>query len=174
MAQTTTNALMTIALAGMVADAFPNDFITAVAEESIPFGRVVEWDATGNKVRLPKSTTLGKIAGVAAYPVTKTPLLGDAGVTNPYGWAQYEDVRVLRKGRIWCETAGTAPVLGTAVNIMHASTGANAVDRGKVTSTATSAVAGSEITALAANVGFPVPANSTTPSGLALVEFNIP
>lgn len=179
MAQTAAAALMTIAIAGMVADDGDLDYITLVAEEDIPFGRVVELDSTGQKCHLPKLAALGKVGGISVYPTTKTPNSVSAAnaLLNLGGYAAGEEVRVLRKGRIWVETAGTAVGVGVAANVMHASTDGSSQlrNRGKVTASATSATAGAEIDALpTGNGGFGAPAGSTVPSGLVLLEINWP
>lgn len=174
MPQLTHTQTLAPAVAGMPGDT-EFELVSFVAEEAIPFGRFVEWNATNKTVQLPKSTTLGNVVGVAAYPDMKTPLVGQPGPTNPYGYAKGEIVRVLRKGRVWVEAQGTAVADFARANIMHASTdgSGNAQHRGKATATATSATAGAEISlAPTAVVAFPPP--STNPAGLALVELNLP
>jgi hypothetical protein len=108
--------------------------------EDIPFGRVVELHTDG-KWRLPQGTTIGKVLAVAHY--------------NPSyssdGYKAGDQVAFLRSGKVWiANDGGGAPGPATGkMNVRHASTDANseAQHRGKLTLTATSATAGSEISA---------------------------
>lgn len=105
--------------------------------EDIPFGRVVELNSAG-KWRLPQGTTLGKVLAVAQYNASYPTA----------GYKAGDQVSFLRSGKVWIENdGGGAPAPDTGkMNVRHSST--LAADRGKVTLSATSAVAGSEISNL--------------------------
>lgn len=126
--------------------------------EDLPAGRLAEYHTDG-KLRLPQGTTLTRPMGGVPY----NPSIAPGGYT-----AGTEMVPVLRRGQMWVEYAGTTPSAETAVNVMHSST--TATNRGKVTASATSTSAGSEITAVAGLICVKV----DTATGLALVEFNLP
>lgn len=108
--------------------------------EDIPFGRVVELHTDG-KWRLPQGTTLGKVLAVAQYNASYPTA----------GYKAGDQVAFLRSGKVWiANDGGGAPGPATgAMNVRHASddTNSEATHRGKLTLTATSAVAGSEISA---------------------------
>ncbi len=161
MAQTTYALSASTALAGQDGpDAHEKpQKLSRIALGAIPFGRLVE--TASGEVRIPNQTTLGTLVGASCYKAAKTP---DSG-----GYADDEMTLVMRKGQIWVEYGGTAPTAMTVPNIMHSST--VSTHRGKVTATATSAGAGTEITA--GPEGMVVLEVDTT-LGLALVELNFP
>lgn len=134
--------------------------------ETLSFGRLCELHTDG-KLRAPQGTTLGKVIGGIPYNASLPPALVGGVYVN--GWTSNDMPRVLRRGQMWVEYQGTAPAVEAKPNVMHSST--IATHRGKVTADATSAVAGSEITA--APEGIHVIKVDTT-LGLALVEFNLP
>lgn len=135
--------------------------------ENLNFGTIVELHTDG-KLRAPQTAgASGKLLGAVAY----NPVLPPVNVAGTwiYGYSAGSFmVPVFRRGQIWLEYVGTAPTVEGPVNVMSSST--VATDRGKVTGDATSAVAGSEIYALAGAVCIEVNAAL----GLALVEFNLP
>lgn len=176
--QTTYDLAPPVAAAGLLQDSRFAESDSFVAGEDIPFGRIVELNTADGRVYLPKSASLGRVAGVALYPVTGEPKTGTAGPTNAYGWKAGDRVQVLRKGRVWMECLGTSPTLAqsfTTANVAHASTdgSGNAQHRGKATANATSATAGAEITALPAAFTF-CPPPSAAPAGFALVGVALP
>lgn len=104
--------------------------------EDIPFGRVVELHTDG-KWRLPQGTTLGKYRAIAQYNSSYP----------PGGYKAGDQVAFLREGAVWAEyDGGGSPDPTAAINVRHSST--VETHRGKVTASATSATAGSEISAL--------------------------
>lgn len=158
MPQTSYNLDLDRAMAGQVVARYPGGMRGLhTASEDLPVGRFAEY--SGGALRLPQATTLGSVVGATPYIATKQ----SAPWTASDGPAP-----MLRKGQIWVEYAGTAPTVESAVNIMHSST--TATNRGKVTGSATSAVAGSEISALEGVKCLDV----DTTLGLALVECNFP
>ena len=125
--------------------------------EALPPGRLVEY--SGGNLRLPQATTLGSVVGGTPYIATRQ--------TSIFGVGE-GPVPALRRGLMWVEYGGTAPTPESAVNIMHSST--IATDRGKVTASAVSAVAGSEVSAFANARCVEV----DTSLGLALIDLNLP
>lgn len=102
--------------------------------EDLPFGRVVALFTDG-QLRLPRHGD--KMIGVVPYR---------AAMPNG-GFKAGDIVSVLRKGQIWVESAGAAPV-STALQTPNVKASTTiATDRGKVTSDATSASAGVEVDA---------------------------
>jgi hypothetical protein len=156
MPQTTYTSDYTAALAGQIADNSASECVSYVCSEAIEAGRFVELHTDG-KVRNPQGTTLTKPVGVAVYQVSDL----------PGGYAAGDVVCVMRKGRIYAQITGSAPGELVAANINHSST--VATDRGKLTTTATSAGAGTEISALE-GCRFV----KSGPSGLGQVELNLP
>lgn len=161
MGQTTFSNDPTVALAGMLADAEHVEVIHAIAAEEIPAGRLVVLNTDG-KVELPQDTTLTKVMGVALYQSLKPPGAYAAG----------DSVPVMRRGKAWVTVSGTAPGDYVAANVRHASddTNGEATDRGKLCITATSIVAGEEISALSGALLM----KGASVSGLAVLELNIP
>jgi hypothetical protein len=127
--------------------------------EDLEAGRLAEFHPTDGKLRLPQGTTLTRLIGGVPYNSSLPP--------GGYTAGDYQ-VPVLRRGQMWVTYGGTAPAAETAVNVMHSST--IATDRGKVTASATSVVAGSEISAVEGLRCVKV----DTGLGIALVEFNLP
>lgn len=147
-----------IGLPGQVADATEAEIKAFVAEEDILPGRLVEVNPATGRVRVPASTTLGRVAGIACF----------MSFAPPGGWKAGQQIPVLRKGRIFTEfNGGTASPL-LAANVNHSST--VATHRGKLTASATSVVAGSEISAVPAAV-FVRDSGSAT---LGILEINLP
>lgn len=150
-------------VAGMIADfSSPQNVVSALANEAIPFGRIVELTATSDPgspwtVQLPQGVTLGKVLGVAVYDATHL----------PGGYAIGEMVPVLRRGKIWIEYTGGTQLALTALNVLHSST--IATNRGKATMTATSATTGAEI-----DVTTIICAGVKGVSGLVKAELNQP
>ena len=128
MPQLTVNLEQDYALAGLVEGFQACEFETASLSEDLPAdapGRLVEWDptdATGRTVRLPQGTgTVMNIAGVLMFNETNEPSVASPGTLGG-PWKKGRTVAILRKGRIWVQTVGTAPV-------PHSAT-ANAVSQG--------------------------------------------
>lgn len=162
-AQTVYSLDMPKAVAGMVVDRQPGGMRGRYeASETLKAGRIAEYHTDG-KLRPPQGTTLTRCQGMVPYIATKP--------SSNYA-ADGSIIPTLRKGLAWVEYSGTAPSAETAVNIRHASTDGNseAQYRGTVTGAATSAVAGSEVSALE---GVRCVEVDTTLS-LALCEFNLP
>lgn len=128
------------------------------AAEEIPPGRFVVLNTDG-KLELPQDASLSKVVGVAMYRSAKA----------PEAWQVDDYVPVLRAGVIWCEASGGSPSDLASLNLHHSST--VATNRGKVTASATSDSAGSEISD-------PGPVTCAqaddVPSGLLLVELAFP
>ena len=159
MPQTSYDLDLVRAVAGQIQERYPGGLRGKYeASEELPVGRIVERHTDG-KLRLPQGTTLGSVQGGVPYIATKQ--------TAPFG-VNDGPVPTLKKGQEWIQYAGTAPTVEAACNVMHSST--TATDRGKVTGSATSATAGSEISALAGCRVLDV----DTSLGLALIEFNLP
>jgi hypothetical protein len=127
--------------------------------EDLNFGRVVELHTDGTLRQPQTAAAAGKLLGGVAYNAA----LPSGGYTNGSHM-----VPVFRKGQMWLEYTGTAPVVEKPVNVMSSST--IATHRGKVTSDAASAGAGVEIYAMPGVVCIEVDATL----GLALCEFNLP
>ena len=158
-AQTVYSLDMPKALAGQVVDRQPGGMRGRYeASETLTAGRIAEYHTDG-KLRHPQGTTFTRPQGAVPFIATKP--------SSQYA-ADGSIVPTLRKGLVWLEYGGTAPSAETAVNVMHSST--IATDRGKVTGSATSAVAGSEVTAIE---GIRCVEVDTT-LGLALCELNLP
>lgn len=132
--------------------------------ELLNFGRVCELHTDG-LLRQPQATTLGKVIGGVPYNAS----------LPPGGWTTGDYMpRILREGQMWIAYTGTAPATESKPNVCHASddTAGNAQHRGKVTGSATSVVAGAEVSAFSLG-GFIVIKVDTVLS-LALCEFNLP
>lgn len=127
--------------------------------EDLPAGRLAGYFSTDGKLRLPQGTTLEPIVGAVPYRADLPP--------GGYLAGQHK-VLAMRTGQIWLEYAGTAPSPENSVNVMHSST--TATNRGKVTASATSATAGSEISAVEGLRCVKV----DVANGLCLVEMNLP
>jgi hypothetical protein len=145
------------AIAGMVVERVNMRGRYENSEELFP-GRLTELHSDG-KLRLPQGTTLTKVVGAVPY-ISSYPTDGYEAGKNI--------VPQLRRGSMWVEYSGTAPAEEASVNVMHSST--IATHRGKVTASATSAVAGSEISAVEGLKCIRV----DTTNSIALVEFNLP
>lgn len=166
-----------VGLAGLIEDSAYADVRSYVAAVDIPFGRMVEVNASGQVV-LPLSTTLGRLAGIAARPHSKDPygVGADVANSNAHGWKAGDIVPVICKGQVWAEFDGTAAtaVALTPLNVRHPSGSVAttvAVTRGKLTNAAADVDAGEEITATAGVRVLQVP---TANVGLARVEVNFP
>lgn len=135
-----------------------------IANEDIPFGIGLEFEATGTKVQRPRGTgaPVAQFAGVSVYKDT----------LEPGGYKAGDVVDVLRKGRVAVTTVGTAIAQTdalTAANVSHSST--TDADRGKFTKGATSGTAGSEVGDVGAKWARKAPSGI---SNLAYVELNLP
>jgi hypothetical protein len=161
MPQTVYNLDMAQQVAGLIVDraTYNGRFSTS---EAVPPGRFLE--LASGALRLPQGTTLTAPIGVTPY-FSHLPAQTD-GSNNLY--RSGDQPALVRKGQVWCEYSGTAPTVGQSVNIMHSST--TATHRGKVTGSAPSGGAGTEVTAVE---GLKCMAVDTTNS-LALVEINLP
>lgn len=147
-----------IGLAGQIQDAGESSVKSFLAETDILPGRLVEVNPATGAIRYPASTALGRVAGIACF----------MSFAPPGGWKAGQQVPVLRQGRIFVEFSGgtQAPLL--AANVNHSST--IATNRGKLSASATSVVAGSEVSA----VGPAVFVKDTGSAALAIVEVNFP
>lgn len=163
MPQTTYSLDLDRATAGQIVARYPGGMrgVHETSEDVDP-GLLVEYHSDG-KLRKPAGTTLTKCVGAIPYQATKQ----SAPWTSSDGPAP-----VLRKGQVWLKYSGTAPTVESSVNVRHASddTNSEAQYRGTVTGSATSAVAGSEISAIEGAKCLDV----DTSLGLALVELNFP
>jgi hypothetical protein len=164
MAQTSYSLDHAAALAGQIVDGrqgFRGVRGRYEPSEDLNFGRIVELHTDG-KLRQPQTAAAaGKLLGGVAYNNALPP--GGYSLANNLG-----PVPVFRKGQMWIEYTGTAPVVETQAKVMSSST--TATHRGKVTGDATSTTAGSEIYAFPGTVVVKV----DTTLSLALVEFNLP
>jgi hypothetical protein len=123
--------------------------VTCIAAEAIPFGVVAEFNAAGQLIN-PKTTALGTY-GVAGVVLRQALRMGGAyapGQTSSY--LAGEEVPVLRRGQVYAafDGAGTVVPYATTANVDHSTT--VATNRGMLTASATSTVAGSEVAALPA------------------------
>lgn len=128
------------------------------AAEEIPPGRVVVLNSDG-KLELPQDTSLGKVVGISMY----------RGAKDPGAWAIDDYVPVMRAGTIWAEVSGGSPSDLASLNVHHSST--TATHRGKLSASATSASAGSEISDPGPVTCYQA---SDVPSGLVLAELAFP
>ena len=158
MSQLTFTQDMGVAYPGQIQDISDCQIVNYIAGSDIEPGRVVEVDPVTGKINYPQATTLGRVAGVSMY----------ISAALPQSWKTGDQVPVLRKGRVYATLSGGTVTHLLVANVKHSST--LAVDRGKVSASATSAVAGSEVSALG-SVIFVRPATDPT---LALLELNLP
>lgn len=130
--------------------------------EDLNFGRLVE--LSSGQLRQPQATTLGTIIGGIGYNASLPP--------GGYKSGEFQ-VPVQRRAQMWIEYTGTAPTAESKPNICHASSdvSSNAQHRGKVTGSATSAVAGAEVSAAPEGIWV---VKVDTALSLALVELNLP
>jgi len=142
---------------GQIQDAESSQIVSLVAAVDLLPGRVVEVDSN-NRINYPSSTTLGRVAGITCYV---------AGAL-PGSWKAGDQVPVLRKGRIFAEFSGGTQGNLVAANVNHSST--IATNRGKVSTSATSATAGSEVSAL----GPCVLVRPVADTSMCIVELNLP
>jgi hypothetical protein len=156
MSQTTYSTDLSVALPGMLADNGDKDIVAYPSAEDIPPGRQCVLNSEG-KLELPQDTSYAKPVGVSCYLSAAPISLYKAGDMVP----------CVRRGRVWAETTGSAPGQLVEANVNHSST--TATHRGKFTTSAVSASAGSEI----ADAG-PVTFTKAGASGLAIVECNFP
>jgi hypothetical protein len=156
MSQTTYSTDLSAALPGMLADNGDKDIVSYPAAEDIPPGRQCVLNSDG-KLELPQDTSYSKPVGVSCYLSAAPISLYKAGDMVP----------CVRRGRVWAETTGSAPGELVEANVNHSST--TATHRGKFTTSAVSASAGSEIS----DAG-PVTFVKAGASGLAIAECNFP
>jgi hypothetical protein len=162
MPQTVYNLDMAEQTAGQIVErGRTNGRFTAAAD--LPPGRILDLDGNG-RLRLPAGTTLTTTVGASPYLAHLAPQTDGTG--NIHRANAY--VPVLRGGQIWVEYSGTAPTVGNVVRVMHSST--TATHRGKVTASAASGTAGSEISNVEGLVCMAV----DTAQSLCLVEINLP
>lgn len=141
---------------GQLQDAADCQIVNHIAASDIEPGRIVEIDSNG-RIAYPQGTTLGKVVGVAMYV--------DAAL--PQSWKAGDMVPVVRKGRVFAQLSGGTTTFFGSANVNHSST--IATNRGKVSASATSVTAGSEVSSLGPVV-FVRPLADTT---LCLVELNL-
>lgn len=142
----------------------PGSFVVSYpAAEDIPPGRIVVLNSD-DEVELPQDTTFAKPAGVSVFSPTNQQAAIPAG---GFVYKAGDMVPCLRRGRVYVETQGGSPAALTQANVNHSST--VATHRGKVSASATSAGAGTEISE-------PGPVNyvEAGPSGMWLVEVAFP
>lgn len=163
MSQTVYNLDPTPCLAGQVVEREQVVGMFTCSEAILP-GNVVE--LSGGQLRNPRTAgAVGAIVGVAIYRAALEP--------NVTGYQIGEYVPVLRKGKIWVQAVATLPsVPMTVVNISSSST--IATDRGKVTASAVSAGAGTEVYAPPGNAMTFVKGAAGVYGTLALCEVNLP
>lgn len=157
------------AIAGQVVDGVLQRGVRGRYEcsEDLNFGRILELHTDG-LLRQPQTAgAVGKLMGGLPYNPSLPPSNVAGTYVNGYANGQHM-VPVFRKGQMWIEYTGTAPVVEKPVNVMSSST--IATHRGKVTSDAPSASAGVEIYAMPGTACVKVDATLL----LALVEFNLP
>ncbi len=147
---------LSVALPGQLADDGTYDILSYAAAEEIPPGRQCVLNSSGT-LELPQDTGYSKPVGVSCY----------LSARPPGAYAIGEMVPCVRRGRVWADTTGSAPGQLVEANVNHSST--VATHRGKFTTTAISAGAGTEISD-AGPVSF-IKAGTTN---LALVEVNFP
>ncbi len=165
MSQTTYNRVRSAAVAGMLVDLTECVIESFVALEDIPPGRMVEWNASSKGIQLPQGTGFSLPVGMSCFdPTNMQPAIPAAGFVYKLG----DMVPVLRRGKIWAAFSGGTPALFSPANVKHSST--VATNRGMVTASATSSVAGSEIAAIG-----PSDFRSLEgPTGLIQVEVSLP
>ena len=163
MAQTTYNRDYAKAVPGMMSKDAGSFVVSYPAAEDIPPGRIVVLNSDG-KVELPQDTTFTKPVGVSVYsPSNMQPAVPAAGFVYKSG----DMVPCLRRGRVYADQDGGSPSALTEANVKHSTT--VATHRGKVTASATSAGAGTEI-----SDGGPLAFVELGPTGVWLMEVNYP
>lgn len=167
--QTTYSTSRAKAVAGLMAGNPADNYVVSgyAAKEALEPGRLVVLDAATGQLKVPANTTgplTEPVIGVVAFsPSNMQTAVPAAGFTYPAGSL----VPVLRKGRIWAQVSSTAePTEMVEANVKHSST--TATDRGKFTTDATDATAGTEV----ADSGAKFVEKATTT--LWLVELNLP
>ncbi len=152
-----------VAVPGMMSKDAGSFVVSYPAAEAIPPGRLVVLNSSG-AVELPQDTTFAKPVGVSVFsPTNQQTAIPAAGFTYAVG----DMVPCLRRGRAYVEYSGGSPAALTQANVHHSST--VATHRGKLTASATSAGAGTEISE-------PGPVNfvEAGPSGMWLAEVAFP
>lgn len=120
--QTTYNQYMGEGFPGMVADNGPSEIVSAVADETIPFGYAVVVGASVGSCKL-SDTNTDYILGIAAHAHKQPSSAGTAA------YSANDVVNIVRKGRVWvpCATASTngapAYIVATTGQITNSSTG---------------------------------------------------
>lgn len=162
--QTSYGLSQTQALPGMLASMDPGQLVEGAfkaGETGILPGLMVEIDPSDpTKCRLPQTASAaGVMLGVVIYNPLDPP--------SATGYSVGQQVRVLRRGRIYAQFNGTTGSdMGTDLKVNSSST--VATNRGKLTDAATSAGAGTEIY----QTKMKVFQETGTVSGLVLVELN--
>ena len=96
---------------GQAYDMGPQDVVTGVSAEVIPYGRAVSYSAANGVIKLPAAgtdvTDVTKLLGIARMTQAK-----ESGIVaaDPAQYEIGEAVNVLRKGRIWVYTEVTCAV----------------------------------------------------------------
>ena len=174
MSQTAYAKQLTSGQLGMLGDASENNIVSRYAAAAIPVGRVVVFDTTNGKVKLPAAATdildansesrpvEGVIVHSQAIESQAANTLGVAGANVPAYPANYE-FSVLRKGVIWV-WAEEAVTITDQVFVRH--TAAGNEKPGNVRNDAATVTC-----ALLKGARF---ASVTTGAGLVLLEVNLP
>ena len=134
-------------LAGAPFDAASTrDIVNGPAAEEIPFGRLVERQVDGS-IRLWRGGA-GKVYGVSVRHEERE--TGSFAIGGSATYKQFEEVPVMRRGRIWAAYESTAVGVALAApNVWAPTTNGlgNAALGGTYTTRATSGTVGAEITA---------------------------
>jgi hypothetical protein len=163
-----------IAVPGQIADNEVNDIRSFVASEPIFPGRMLELAADGVSCRQVQATGNQNPATALGFSVLLTSREGNGAVGVPANnGAVYnigDMVPVMRKGAMYAEWSGTTQVAYTQMNVFHSST--IATNRGKITDTAASGVAGTEISL----TGSSIKLRGLLPGAgnICLIDINLP
>lgn len=176
--QTVYNQFPAFAQPGQLADVTYNEVAYFPAAEVIQPGVMVELAADGISCQQVQDTgnTAGVSTGVLGVSVLVTAREGAGAVgISPYGVGgpQYnigDSVPVLMRGRIYAAWQGTTQTAFGLPNVFHSST--TATTRGVFTDTATSAVAGSEVSN--ASHAFRVRQALPGSGNIVLLDVNLP
>lgn len=159
---------------GQLADLAYNEIVSFPAAEVINPGRCVELAADGLSVQQTQQTSTTFAPVGISIERTAREGAGAVGVTAyGIGGPAYqigEMVPVLMRGRIYAEWSGTTQTAFGMPNAYHSST--VATNRGKLTDTATSSGAGTEV----ANAGHSIRVRQALPGtgNIVLVDINLP
>jgi len=160
MSQTSYSVNQAAGKEGMLYDVGNKDAISCIAEEAIPFGKLVVRGTADNGAVLPAAsgdvTTAQKVLGMAMFDMAK-----EQDANGAVAYANKDAVSVLRKGRAWVKVE-EAVTPASSVYVRYAAGGNGVGSFGDTAGT-------SERAALAGAKYL----TSASADGLALIEFNL-